>query len=122
MAGAIDLEQALSFAIEVARNAGRMILEAFTSSHEAKGIEFKGSVDLVTQVDKDVERLVFDAIRAAYPEHLLLGEESAASSGVQADLSDLPTWVVDPIDGTTNFIHGYAASPMTTCASLAARA
>ena len=71
------------------------------------GIEYKGSVDLVTQVDKDVESLVFDAIRATYPDHLLLGEESAASSGLRTELSDLPTWVVDPIDGTTNFIHGY---------------
>jgi fructose-1,6-bisphosphatase/inositol monophosphatase family enzyme len=64
-------------------------------------------VDLVTKVDKEIERLIFSSIRERYPSHQLLGEESASESGLVTELADLPTWIVDPIDGTTNFIHRY---------------
>eukprot|EP01094_Clydonella_sp_ATCC50884_P004344 TRINITY_DN13372_c0_g1_i1.p1 TRINITY_DN13372_c0_g1~~TRINITY_DN13372_c0_g1_i1.p1 ORF type:complete len:295 (+),score=101.37 TRINITY_DN13372_c0_g1_i1:18-902(+) len=103
--GPEERQRALEVAVRVARDAGATILSAFHGTYEAKGIMFKGSVDLVTQVDKDVEEFVFGALREAYPEHHFLGEESAAEAGAPAQLSQHPTWVVDPIDGTTNFVH-----------------
>lgn len=62
------------------------------------------SNDLVTQTDRQVEQLIFSNLRDAYPNHRFMGEEG---SGDCVDLTDDPTWVVDPIDGTTNFVHKY---------------
>jgi fructose-1,6-bisphosphatase/inositol monophosphatase family enzyme len=80
-----------------------MVKRAF----DARGahITFKGSVDLVTETDEAVEKLIFAAIRAKYPNHALIGEESVAKGGSET-LTHRPTWIVDPIDGTTNFVHG----------------
>ena len=62
----------------------------------------KGPTDYVTEVDKKVESLVFEEIKKYYPEDNFLGEES----GHEVNTSNT-TWILDPIDGTTNFIHGY---------------
>ena len=67
-------------------------------------------MDLVTQVDQEVEALVFGELRQHYPDHKFVGEEDSASAGHERTvLSNHPTWVVDPIDGTTNFVHKCAA-------------
>ncbi|KAL2253334.1 UNVERIFIED_CONTAM: Inositol monophosphatase 3 [Sesamum indicum] len=63
-------------------------------------------VDLVTETDKKCEEVIFDFLKLQYPDHKLIGEETAAACGT-IELTDEPTWIVDPIDGTTNFVHGF---------------
>ncbi|MQM03312.1 hypothetical protein Taro_036091 [Colocasia esculenta] len=67
---------------------------------------FEMKVDLVTETDKACEDLIFNHLKKHFPEHKFIGEETTAALGA-ADLSDDPTWIVDPLDGTTNFVHGY---------------
>jgi myo-inositol-1(or 4)-monophosphatase len=68
-----------------------------------RSISYKGATDLVTDTDQASEDAILAAIREAYPDHALLGEEG----GVSGDTSSEYLWVVDPLDGTTNFAHGY---------------
>jgi myo-inositol-1(or 4)-monophosphatase len=69
---------------------------------ERQEISFKSEVDLVTAVDRDAERILVDAIGEAFPDHAIVAEESAARRG-----RDGHCWYIDPLDGTTNFAHGY---------------
>ncbi|KAI7729910.1 hypothetical protein M8C21_010855 [Ambrosia artemisiifolia] len=63
-------------------------------------------VDLVTETDKACEDLIFDHLKQHFPGHKFIGEETTAAHGV-SQLTDEPTWIVDPLDGTTNFVHGF---------------
>ncbi|KAA8525695.1 hypothetical protein F0562_007550 [Nyssa sinensis] len=63
-------------------------------------------VDLVTETDKACEDLIFNHLRQHYPKHKSIGEETTAACGT-TELTDEPTWIVDPLDGTTNFVHGF---------------
>lgn len=99
------LEEFQQLAIELATASGQMIREAV-----AKGdfsVEEKRSRrDLVTEVDKTIEKFIFERLKAAYPEgHVFIGEESAGTAN--RITSDASTWIVDPIDGTMNFTHTY---------------
>jgi fructose-1,6-bisphosphatase/inositol monophosphatase family enzyme len=98
-------------ALEVAIIAGNNILEAL---HMPKDIEQKGTIDFVTTTDKLNEKIIFDYLRARFPDYLFIGEESTAASDAKVVLSSQPTWIVDPIDGTTNFCHTF---PLT-CVSI----
>ncbi|CAI5950030.1 unnamed protein product [Closterium sp. NIES-65] len=71
-----------------------------------KDVQHKGKVDLVTETDKQCEALIMQHISAAYPSHKFIGEEESSERGT-AGLGDDPTWMVDPLDGTTNFVHRY---------------
>ncbi|CAD7700946.1 unnamed protein product [Ostreobium quekettii] len=102
MAGSPALARQLQVAVEAARSAGAVIAAAF---HRPKRVEHKGPADLVTDTDRRCEALVLDAIRASFPDHQFIGEEASADAA--AHLTDAPTWMVDPLDGTTNFVHGY---------------
>eukprot|EP00210_Caulerpa_lentillifera_P008127 g7761.t1 len=102
----------LQTAIEAARAAGKVISSALS---RPKSIEHKGSVDLVTETDKECERLILDIIKNKFPTHLFIGEESSADKDALVELTDLPTWMCDPLDGTTNFIHQHPSC----CVSLA---
>lgn len=64
-------------------------------------IESKGRNDFVTEVDRTAEAEIIDIIRNAYPDHSILAEESGETSGNEYQ------WIIDPLDGTTNFLHGY---------------
>ena len=86
----------------LAANIGASELEFAVKKVQKLSIVKKGPMDYVTEVDQKVEKLVFDEIRKYYPEDNFLGEES----GHEINNSET-TWVLDPIDGTTNFIHGY---------------
>ena len=66
-------------------------------------VMFKGATDLVTDTDEASEAAVLAAIRASFPNHAVLGEEG----GVSGDTGSDYLWCVDPLDGTTNFAHGY---------------
>ena len=63
------------------------------------------SADLVTETDKQCEAVIGKMIRERWPNHLIIGEENTAANGDKYDLTSQPTWVIDPIDGTTNFVH-----------------
>lgn len=97
----------LELALEIALEAGRMIAAAREGTVTVA--DRKSSVtDVVTQVDRDAEALIRDRIRAARPHDAFFGEESGGDAG-----SSGLTWVVDPIDGTVNFLYGiphYAVS------------
>ena len=97
-------DSVLSTVIGVAKKAGELIAASWG---QAKGFDCKDghSTDLVTQTDRQVEQFIFERLKAFYPKHLFIGEEGVDEASVQ--LSDAPTWVVDPIDGTTNFIHNF---------------
>ncbi|XP_010477711.1 PREDICTED: inositol-phosphate phosphatase-like [Camelina sativa] len=74
--------------------------------YETKHVEHKGQLDLVIETDKGCEELVFNHLRQLFPNHKFIGEETAAAFGV-TELTDEPTLIVDPLDGTTNFVHGF---------------
>lgn len=92
----------LNFAIETARDAGRLLLEKFGKITQ---ITKKGDIDLVTEADLASEALIIERIKSHYPKHAILAEESgeAIVSGGDA----IWKWVIDPLDGTTNYAHGY---------------
>jgi myo-inositol-1(or 4)-monophosphatase len=90
----------LAVAIEAALAAGRLQLQYFRRDLQ---IQKKGVIDLVTEADLAVEQDIRDRVERHFPSHVFLGEEAAHS----APASDSPfRWIVDPIDGTTNFVHG----------------
>ena len=90
----------VSTASAIAREAGVILRERYGEPHD---IRHKGLVDLVTEADAASEQLIAARLRAAFPDHDLLGEEGARGAG-----SDAPfRWVVDPLDGTTNFAHSF---------------
>jgi myo-inositol-1(or 4)-monophosphatase len=66
-------------------------------------IQSKGPSDYVTEIDKQCESLIVEAIRQNFPDHHIMAEETANDEGLQPGY----TWVIDPVDGTTNFIHGF---------------
>lgn len=68
-----------------------------------------------TETDKACEDAIRNILLATFPDHAFIGEEEAAEAGGAVSLGDGPTWMVDPLDGTTNFVHGYPFS----CVSIA---
>ena len=86
-------------AIAFAREAGAILREGFGRTHVA---ERKGAIDLVTEYDKRSEALVLGRIHERFPNHRVLAEESGTQGGQGA-----VRWVIDPLDGTTNFAHNY---------------
>ena len=97
----------------MAARKGAVELEfAVKKLHKLK-VEKKGSTDYVTEVDRRVEQIIFEDIKSYYPEHNFLGEES----GEEINNSNV-TWILDPIDGTTNFINGFPHYCVSLCASV----
>ncbi|XP_069113731.1 inositol monophosphatase 1-like isoform X1 [Argopecten irradians] len=92
----------LKTAVEVARKAGEMVKESY---YVDKSVCTKESfADLVTVTDQAVEKMIIDSLTQKYPTHKFIGEESV-SEGKKCDWTDDPTWIIDPIDGTANFVH-----------------
>ena len=89
----------LVVAVEAAIAASHIIMEALEKPRVAN---HKGKTDLVTETDLHSEKIIKSIIRASYPDHDLLAEESEKES-FQSDF----LWIIDPLDGTTNFVHGY---------------
>ena len=92
----------------IALDAGAVIKKAFEDAVAPPDPDSKddNQVDLVTATDRAVERLIKDRLRAAFPDYAFMGEESTAM-GEKCVLTDTPTVIVDPVDGTTNFVHGF---------------
>ncbi len=107
----LNYEEILSKIKPLILEAGSKVKQAFDSreiidnSTEAKD---SNPTDLVTDVDKSVEKFLFSSLRSLYPDFDLIGEETVSSSETKkVNLKDKPTWVIDPVDGTTNFVHGF---------------
>ncbi len=90
----------LNIAVRAARRAGSLIVRNLDRG-PALAVSAKGRNDFVTEVDRMVEAEIIQVLRKAYPEHGILAEESGMSPG------DDTVWVIDPLDGTTNFLHGF---------------
>ena len=90
----------LNIGIRAAQEAGDHIIK-YVDRLEGIPISSKGRNDFVTKVDQEAELIIIDILRKAFPDHGILAEES----GKQGD--DEFQWIIDPLDGTTNFLHGF---------------
>ena len=93
----------LNFAIETAREAGQILLEKFGRKIN---ISKKGNINLVTEADFASEKLIIEKIRSHYPKHTILAEESGENLAI-VEGENVWKWIIDPLDGTTNYAHGY---------------
>ncbi|XP_047225477.1 inositol monophosphatase 1 [Girardinichthys multiradiatus] len=98
------LQNVMDHAVAVARKAGEVVRDAVRD--DRKVMTKSSAVDLVTQTDQKVEQLIIQSVKEKFPEHRFIGEESVAA-GESCILTDDPTWIIDPIDGTTNFVHTF---------------
>jgi myo-inositol-1(or 4)-monophosphatase len=94
------MQPMLNIAIRAARRAGTIVSRAQNRLYDLK-IELKGHNDYVTQTDVEAEAAIIEVLNEAYPSHSIVAEESGSSGA-----SDFK-WIIDPIDGTLNFIHGF---------------
>jgi len=92
----------LNFATQVARDAGNLLVQRLGIAK----ITTKGDINLVTEADIAAENLIIESIRSYYPQHGILAEESGEAIQVAGKRSDWK-WIIDPLDGTTNYAHGY---------------
>ena len=93
------LNSFLSIARETARKAGELLKE---QAHGLRTISFKGQIDLVTEMDRRSERLIVESLLTNFPHHAILAEE-----GTRIENDSGLLWIIDPLDGTTNYAHGY---------------
>ncbi|HLA72369.1 MAG TPA: inositol monophosphatase family protein [Steroidobacteraceae bacterium] len=94
------MQPLLNIAVKAARRAGDIIVRAIPRL-ESVQVESKGRNDFVTEVDKAAEADIIQTIRRLHPDHAILAEESGASGDSEV------VWIIDPLDGTTNFMHGF---------------
>ena len=110
LSGAYRKEAAV--AIRLARRCGAAMLAANDAARATRWKDGLGGIDPCTATDEANERLVVAGLGAAFPSHRVVGEESCSAAGAipVLDADDTPTWIVDPIDGTQNFVHGLPCS------------
>lgn len=94
------MDQFLAAARGAASAAGAIIRDGWRSP---KTIAYKGAIDLVTSVDRAAERKIVELLQLNYPDHSILAEEETDRRGARNDYM----WIIDPLDGSTNFAHGY---------------
>jgi myo-inositol-1(or 4)-monophosphatase len=108
---AATIERGFALAKELALEAGAILRDRLNNQGE---VVHKGLIDLVTDVDKASEALISARLRQAFPEHRLTGEEGAA--GATASIEEQPFgWVIDPLDGTTNYAHRFPHFAVSIC-------
>ncbi|KAH6662495.1 myo-inositol-1-monophosphatase [Halenospora varia] len=100
-----NLQEIHDLLVDIAHEAGRMMLSA-RPSNLSSGTK-KNSADLVTETDRAVETMVSTRLSTTYPSYAFIGEETYVPG--QTHLTDAPTFICDPIDGTTNFVHAFPA-------------
>jgi myo-inositol-1(or 4)-monophosphatase len=98
------MQPMLNIAVRAARRAGEIIIRSVNRVHQLQ-VRSKDRNDFVTDVDTKVEQDIIETIRRTYPDHSFLAEESGATAGRGG--SDEFVWIIDPLDGTTNFLHGF---------------
>ncbi|HAS8613170.1 TPA: inositol-1-monophosphatase [Vibrio vulnificus] len=91
----------LNIAIRAARKAGNHIAKSLENVEKIEST-LKGTNDFVTNVDKEAETIIIDTIKSSYPEHCIVAEENGLINGKDKDVQ----WIIDPLDGTTNFVKG----------------
>ncbi|HHW13940.1 MAG TPA: inositol monophosphatase [Firmicutes bacterium] len=94
------MKEFVEVAVEAARAAGEVLAHGFGSRRE---VEHKGPIDFVTEVDRESEEVIARLLLGRFPHHAMLGEEGGAGGEGTAAYR----WIVDPLDGTTNFVHGF---------------
>jgi myo-inositol-1(or 4)-monophosphatase len=94
-----EIDDYVEVGTNIVREAGKLLLDRF---HTELQVSHKGTIDLVTEVDLAAENLIVGRIREAFPKHSILAEERHSSARDEA-----VKWVIDPLDGTTNYAHGY---------------
>lgn len=90
----------LNTAIKAARKAGDLMLRYLDRGYDL-GVSAKGRNDFVTEVDRMAEHIIIDILQGAYPDHAFIAEESGALGAGEHE------WIIDPLDGTTNFLYGF---------------
>jgi myo-inositol-1(or 4)-monophosphatase len=98
------MQPMLNIAVRAARRAGEIIIRSVNRVHQLE-VRSKGLNDFVTEVDTTVERDIIETIRRTYPDHAILAEESGQTESRTGN--DEFVWIIDPLDGTTNFLHGF---------------
>ncbi|XP_066957647.1 inositol monophosphatase 1 isoform X2 [Macrobrachium rosenbergii] len=99
-----DVQECYKVAMDLVKTAGKLVREAI---NKKKNVEIKScAIDLVTESDKAVEKLLISGLSSSFPDHKFIGEESV-SAGEKCVFTDAPTWIIDPIDGTMNFVHSF---------------
>ncbi len=98
----------LRVGVKAARRAGNIILRHMGNLEQIT-VEKKGRNDFVSQIDRLAEEDIIDTIRYGYPDHAIVAEESGTQKGKDAitDKHDSYKWIIDPLDGTTNYLHGH---------------
>ncbi len=91
----------LNIALEAANKAGKIIIQSMDRLDRIK-VEEKSKNDFVTEVDRRSEQAIIDIIHRSYPEHGIIAEESG-STNTESDF----IWIIDPLDGTNNYVHGF---------------
>lgn len=91
----------LNIAIRAARKAGNHIAKSLENVEKIESTQ-KGANDFVTNVDKEAEAIIIDTIKTSYPDHSIVAEEGGFQEGKDSDVQ----WIIDPLDGTSNFIKG----------------
>ena len=105
-----QLQSYLDSAIEIAQQAGQIILEM--RQHQSFSQDYKADHELVTSADLKADQLIRTQLQLQFPEHGILSEESSPDYSNTQSLYQ-PIWIIDPIDGTVNFAHGHAQSAVS---------
>jgi myo-inositol-1(or 4)-monophosphatase len=101
------MQKYLDTAVQAARRAAELIREN-RGKLSASDIDSKQAFDFVTRVDKEAERVILDILQSRFPDHSFLAEESRHDSA-----TDGYRWIIDPLDGTTNYIHGFPVTAVS---------
>jgi myo-inositol-1(or 4)-monophosphatase len=108
------MQALLNIAVRAARRAADVIVRSLNRL-DSLAVTSKGRNDFVTEIDRTAEAEIIQIIRRAYPDHAFLGEESGA-------IGDSPfQWIIDPLDGTTNFLHGFPQFSVSIALSIRGR-
>jgi myo-inositol-1(or 4)-monophosphatase len=94
------MQPTLNIAVRAARSAGRILLRYFERVDQVS-VQTKSHNDFVSEVDRGAEAVIIQELRRSYPDHAILAEESGAQGRSPFE------WVIDPLDGTTNYLHGF---------------
>jgi myo-inositol-1(or 4)-monophosphatase len=106
MTNPMDYEAILQAAIDIAHEAGALVREAFPQTALTE-VEFKGAVNPFTETDTAAEAHIIRRLQEAFPDHRFFAEETHGENWRAWDEPGPPTWLIDPLDGTVNFSHGY---------------
>ena len=111
----VDVDELLGLGVELAEAAGALLVEALGRVHDEVTTKTSGT-DMVSEVDRASEHLIVEALRRARPDDAILGEEGATHKGTSG-----VRWVIDPLDGTTNYLYGFPAFTVSIAAEIDGR-